>query len=205
MQEPQETQVPSLGQENPVEKGMATHSSSCQNNPMDRGPWWAIVQWVTKSRTWTEHTYPSSARWKLQMNNVLSFPPCDFNEPKSVHELVEWFRAVRDIPDPVLSLPSLCFTLFSPLSLLHSLFSPVGLCSLLNLPISFLPLGLCTQGALHLEFFPSSLTYGWFLLILQSSVQMLLLQAGLPGPRGWNLVLVVPDHIVLFAFFLGNI
>ena len=149
MQEPQETQVPSLGQGDPVEQGMATHSGSCQDNPMDRGPWWAIVQWVTKSRTWTEHTYPSSACWKLQMNNVLSFPPCDFNVPKSVHELVEWFRAMRDVPDPVPLYPvsaSLSFLPCGPLlsfksanllfasRSLHSWSPPSGMLSLkLNL------------------------------------------------------------------------
>ena len=38
--ETQETRVWSLGQENPLEKGMATHSShSCLDNPMDRGAW----------------------------------------------------------------------------------------------------------------------------------------------------------------------
>ena len=34
----QETWVPSLGQEGPLEKGMATHSSL--ENSMDRGAWW---------------------------------------------------------------------------------------------------------------------------------------------------------------------
>ena len=48
----QETQVRSLGQEGPLEKGMATHSSnSCLENSMDRGAWWAIVQRVAKSQT----------------------------------------------------------------------------------------------------------------------------------------------------------
>ena len=32
-----ETQVQSLGWEDPLEKGMATHSSSCLENSMDRG------------------------------------------------------------------------------------------------------------------------------------------------------------------------
>ena len=49
------------------------------------------------------------------MNNALSFPPRDFNVPKAIHELVGRFRAMREIPDPVLSLPHLCFTLSSPL------------------------------------------------------------------------------------------
>ena len=46
----QETRVPSLGQEDPLEKGIATHFS-CLENPMDRGPWQATVHGVTKSQT----------------------------------------------------------------------------------------------------------------------------------------------------------
>ena len=30
---------------------MATHSSPCLENPMDRGAWWAIVHGVPKSQT----------------------------------------------------------------------------------------------------------------------------------------------------------
>ena len=45
----QETQVRSLGQEDPLEKGMATHSSVLAwRIPMDRGAWWAIALGVTK-------------------------------------------------------------------------------------------------------------------------------------------------------------
>ena len=42
----------SLGQEDPLEKGMATHSSqySCLENSKDRGAWWATVRGVSKSR-----------------------------------------------------------------------------------------------------------------------------------------------------------
>ena len=32
-----EIQVQSLGQEDPLEKGMATHSNTCLDNPMGRG------------------------------------------------------------------------------------------------------------------------------------------------------------------------
>ena len=46
----QETWVRSLGREDPLEKGMATHSS-CLENPMDRGVWWVTIHEVTKS--WT--------------------------------------------------------------------------------------------------------------------------------------------------------
>ena len=46
-------QVRPLGQEDPLEEGMATHSSvlSCLENPMVRGAWGAAVHRVTKSQT----------------------------------------------------------------------------------------------------------------------------------------------------------
>ena len=44
--------VQSLDWENPLEEGMATHSSiSCLENPLDRGAWWATVHGVAKSQT----------------------------------------------------------------------------------------------------------------------------------------------------------
>ena len=40
----QETQVQSLGREDPLEEGMATHSNILAwRIPMDRGAWWATV------------------------------------------------------------------------------------------------------------------------------------------------------------------
>ena len=49
----QETQIPSLSQEDPLEKEMATPLQySCLENPMDGGAWWATVHGVTKS--WTQ-------------------------------------------------------------------------------------------------------------------------------------------------------
>ena len=45
----QDTQVQSLGQEDPLEKEMVTHSSICLGNPMDRGAWWATVHGVTRA------------------------------------------------------------------------------------------------------------------------------------------------------------
>ena len=47
-----ETWVRSLVQEDPLEKGMATHSLSSLENPMDRGAWRARVHEVAKS--WTQ-------------------------------------------------------------------------------------------------------------------------------------------------------
>ena len=47
----QETGVQSLGQEDPLEKGMATHPSILTwRIPMDRGTWWVIVHRVAKSQ-----------------------------------------------------------------------------------------------------------------------------------------------------------
>ena len=66
----QETWVPSLGWEDPLEEGMATHSSILAwRIPMDTGAWRAVVHGVTKS--WTrqsDYTYisvknPSYSLW----------------------------------------------------------------------------------------------------------------------------------------------
>ena len=44
----QETQIPYLGQEDPLEEGIATHSRILAwRIPVDRGTWWAIVLGVT--------------------------------------------------------------------------------------------------------------------------------------------------------------
>ena len=59
----QETQVPPLDQEDPLEKGMATHSSIL-GNPMDRGAWRATVHEVAKEQDTTE--------W-LNNNNVKAY------------------------------------------------------------------------------------------------------------------------------------
>ena len=47
----QETQVQSLGQEDALEKEMATHflQYSCLGNPMLRGAWWDKIHIVAKS------------------------------------------------------------------------------------------------------------------------------------------------------------
>ena len=49
----QQMRVQSLGQEDLLEKQMATHplQYSCLENSMDRGDWWAAVHRVAKS--WT--------------------------------------------------------------------------------------------------------------------------------------------------------
>ena len=47
-----ETWIQSLSWEDPLEEGMATHSSVLAwKIPMDKGAWWATVHEVAKSRT----------------------------------------------------------------------------------------------------------------------------------------------------------
>ena len=55
MQEMQKTGVQSLGQEDPLEAGMATHSSVLAwRIPMDRGAWQALAHGVAKR--WTQRS-----------------------------------------------------------------------------------------------------------------------------------------------------
>ena len=61
MQEPQEPQVQSVGQEDALEEGMAPIPHSCLENPMDRGAWWATVHRVAKNQTLLRiHTHTSN-------------------------------------------------------------------------------------------------------------------------------------------------
>ena len=82
MQETQGMRIPSpsLGWEDPLEKGMATHSSIfAWRLPMDRGAWRVIVQWVVKSRTRLNDQV-----WISRVNRV--FKICSFR--KSVGRVV---------------------------------------------------------------------------------------------------------------------
>ena len=52
MQDTPETQVQSLGQEDPPGRGNGTLlQCSCWENPMGGGAWWATVHGVTKSQS----------------------------------------------------------------------------------------------------------------------------------------------------------
>ena len=46
----QETWVQSLGWEDPLEAGIATHSSILWRIPMERGAWWVTLHGVTESQ-----------------------------------------------------------------------------------------------------------------------------------------------------------
>ena len=60
-----EIQVQFLVWEDPLEKGMAAHSSeySCLENSMDRGAWWATAHGVTKSQTRLSLTHAHTHTW----------------------------------------------------------------------------------------------------------------------------------------------
>ena len=65
----QETWVRSLGQEDPLEKEMATHSRILASRiPMDRGAWWAAVYGV--AQTWTRLKRLSSSPSALPVKNL---------------------------------------------------------------------------------------------------------------------------------------
>ena len=58
-----ETWVPSLGWEDPLQEGMATHCSILAwRTPMARGAWWARVHGAAKSQT-TERLRTARAAW----------------------------------------------------------------------------------------------------------------------------------------------
>ena len=57
MQEPKEIWVRSLGQKDPLEEGMATHSTSCLENLMNRGDWHGVAKSRTQLKRLSTHTF----------------------------------------------------------------------------------------------------------------------------------------------------
>ena len=71
-----ETWVCSLGQEDPLQEGMATHSSILAwRIPMDRGAWWATVSGVAQSPTGLSHGARPSKETKAQGYDVSCLVP----------------------------------------------------------------------------------------------------------------------------------
>ena len=70
--------VQSVGQEDPLEKEMATHSSiSCmRRNPMDRIAWWARVQRVAKSQTQLNHEVRACTHTRIYTHTTYSLSIC---------------------------------------------------------------------------------------------------------------------------------
>ena len=70
-----ESQVQPLGQEDPLEKGMATHSSILAwRIPMDRGAWWAYSAWGRKESDTTEQLSTLEGRNGREMAYLLESP-----------------------------------------------------------------------------------------------------------------------------------
>ena len=73
--------VQSLGWEDPLEEGMATHSSVLAwRIPMDRGVWRAVVHEVTKESDRTEQlstTAGSLLQWNFPGVSVIKNPPAN--------------------------------------------------------------------------------------------------------------------------------
>ena len=96
----QETQVWSLGWEDPLEKEMANHPSSiCLENPRDREAWWATVHGVTKGQTWLSTrihgwipaflaTYKGDKKQFLHLGNPTSWN--QFYRNKSTNMKINW-------------------------------------------------------------------------------------------------------------------
>ena len=71
----QKTGVQSLGWEDSLEEGMATHSIILAwRVPMDRGAWWATVHGVAKSQTWVKQLSMQSCTAGPKMPFPLSRP-----------------------------------------------------------------------------------------------------------------------------------
>ena len=88
------TLVQSLGWENTLEEGMATHSSILAwKIPMDRGAWWATVHGVAKSQDTIErlshtHTYIHMCMHGKSLQSCLTlYDPMDYSF--SVHEIFQ--------------------------------------------------------------------------------------------------------------------
>ena len=93
----QETWVQSLGWEDTLEEGMATHSSILAwGILMDRGAWWATVHGVTRSQTWlsdsAQHNiYITIFHLSIWIPMLTLTPHCD-NETHSKETVVHAFQ-----------------------------------------------------------------------------------------------------------------
>ena len=89
MQETKETQAAAVSWEDPLEKGMATHSSiPAWRIPMDRGAWWATVHGLTESDM-TEllsraHNFPKIRIFSVSQGTHLSWNPLKTQSLQSV-------------------------------------------------------------------------------------------------------------------------
>ena len=89
-------QKTSLGGEDPLEKGMATHTSTLALRIPWRGAWWAAVHRVAQSWTWLKRLsiaqgFPRSAEnWKTYVTKW----QCKYNKSG---ELWKWLHSLNNI------------------------------------------------------------------------------------------------------------
>ena len=84
MQEPQETWVQSLGQEDPWEVGMATHSNILAlENPMDRGVWCGLQSMGSQSQIQPKQL--STYAWVCENQSSHLPTNCQMQQNKTVH------------------------------------------------------------------------------------------------------------------------
>ena len=89
----QETWIPSLGWEDPLEEDMATHSSILVwRIPMDRGAWRAIVHGVTKSQTRLRDKTSTAQRGSIDNKNlrIIRYSHSTSHHRQSQHMLIKW-------------------------------------------------------------------------------------------------------------------
>ena len=72
MQETLETWVPSVGQEDPLEENLATHSSILAwRIPIDRGAWWAYSPWGGNELDTTEQLNNNRQTFQTETLKIL--------------------------------------------------------------------------------------------------------------------------------------
>ena len=78
MQEPQETPVQSLGQEEPLKEDTANYSCFLPwRIPMDRGAWWTTVHGVTKSQPRLKRLSPHITWYYIVSHKGYRFILCE--------------------------------------------------------------------------------------------------------------------------------
>ena len=94
LQEPQETQIRSLGQEVPLKEGISTHSSVlCWRILMDRGAWPATFCRVAESQTWLKRLSKQawSATFLSPQSRLYLLLSRSHNEWQEIRIAMYWF------------------------------------------------------------------------------------------------------------------
>ena len=65
---------------------------SCQENPMDRGPWWATVHAVTMSQKWLSTHTPSRTKLQACLSHLSPPVPQSVKNPPEMQEKIPWRR-----------------------------------------------------------------------------------------------------------------